>query len=97
MGALVNLISIVVPLALIVMINQWKATTKIAYCVKWSLYQFAIFSYGLVRPLMNPMFELPAAMPMTNAFQGWLVSSLFAGLVFYAVGLIIWSLRQRQK
>ena len=44
MGAFVSLLSIVVPLALIVMINQWKATTKIAYCVKWSLYPAAIFS-----------------------------------------------------
>ena len=97
MGAFVNLISIVVPLALIVMINQWKVSTKVAYCVKWSLYPAAIFSYGLVGPLINPMFELPAALPMTSAVQGWLVSSLFAGLVFYAVGLIIWSLRHRKK
>ena len=93
---MVKFLAIIIPLALIVIVNQWKVSSKVAYCIKWSLYPAAIFSYGLVGPLINPMFKLPAAMPMTNAVQGWAVCSLFCGLVFYAIGLIIWNMRHRK-
>lgn len=97
MESMVKFLAIIIPLALIVLVNQWKVSSKVAYCIKWSLYPAAIFSYGLVGPLINPMFKLPAAMPMTNAVQGWAVCSLFCGLVFYAIGLIIWNIRHRKE
>ena len=97
MESMVKFLTIIIPLALIVIVNQWKVSSKVAYCIKWSLYPAAIFSYGLVGPLINPMFKLPAAMPMTNAVQGWAVCSLFCGLVFYAIGLIIWNMRHRKE
>ena len=96
MESMVKFLAIIIPLALIVIVNQWKVSSKVAYCIKWSLYPAAIFSYGLVGPLINPMFKLPAAMPMTNAVQGWAVCSLFCGLVFCAIGLIIWNMRHRK-